>query len=242
MLALFLLNNTPQRRIYGVLLIIAGFTAMLTQSSGTLFVGLPVGIISVLILSLRRRAIIPLIGLTILASIAMIVALQFPRFSNLLDFTQGTNFYRLRVWDSAIQMVLHHPITGIGLDQFLYAFRGTYIMPDAWQEPTLSHPHNIMLDFWTRLGISGVLWIIGVQIVFWQRLLRHYRQQQTQHNQMTLALTIGTMGAMAGLLAHGLVDNSVFVIDLAYIFMLLLYIAASIPNTSAIDEGAKTVV
>ena len=54
-------------------------------------------------------------------------------------------------------MIHDHPITGLGLDQFLYAYRGRYILPDAWQEPNLSHPHNILLDFWVRLGIFGVL-------------------------------------------------------------------------------------
>ena len=36
----------------------------------------------------------------------------------------------------------------------------------------------------------------------------------------TIALGLG--GSMAALLAHGLVDNSVFVIDLAFIFMFQL--------------------
>ena len=36
------------------------------------------------------------------------------------------------------------------------------------------------------------------------------------------AIIIGAMGSMAATLAHGLVDNSVFVLDLAYIFSLLV--------------------
>ena len=39
---------------------------------------------------------------------------------------------------------------------------------------------------------------------------------------MAFAMTLGLAGSMAGLLAHGLVDNSVFVIDLAFIFMFQL--------------------
>jgi hypothetical protein len=44
------------------------------------------------------------------------------------------------------------------------------------------------------------------------------------------------MGSMVNVLAHGLVDNSVFVQDLAYIFVLLLGLAIQLSNTSAIDE------
>ena len=39
----------------------------------------------------------------------------------------------------------------VGLDNFLYAYRGRYILDAAWQEPNLNHPHNIVLDFATRL-------------------------------------------------------------------------------------------
>ena len=38
------------------------------------------------------------------------------------------------------------------------------------------------------------------------------------------------------LLAHGLIDNSVYVQDLTYIFVLLLVLVVYLPNTRAIDE------
>ncbi len=31
-----------------------------------------------------------------------------------------------------------------------------YLLPQAWQEPNLNHPHNWPLDWWTRLGIPGL--------------------------------------------------------------------------------------
>ena len=30
------------------------------------------------------------------------------------------------------------------LRDFLYAYRGRYLLPEAWQEPSLSHPHNVV--------------------------------------------------------------------------------------------------
>jgi O-antigen ligase len=133
----------------------------------------------------------------------------------------------LWVWQSALNIIAERPLTGLGLDQFLYAFRGTYIYPDAWQEPNLSHPHNIVLDFWVRLGIGGVLWLIAVQSAFWRGMFQTIREIKLQEQDlMRFALLVGTAGSMVNLLAHGLVDNSVFVIDLAFVFMLLL----ALPN------------
>ena len=71
-------------------------------------------------------------------------------------------------------MIRDHPFTGVGLDQFLYEYRGRYILPAAWQEPDLNHPHTWLLDWWTRLGLVGMLlglgwWLAGLAAT-WQRL------------------------------------------------------------------------
>jgi hypothetical protein len=52
-----------------------------------------------------------------------------------------------------------------------------------------------------------------IQFVFWRRIRRHGRRDP---------LTLGLVGSMAALLAHGLVDNALFFPDLALSFFLLL--------------------
>jgi hypothetical protein len=62
----------------------------------------------------------------------------------------------------------------------------------------------------------------------------------------TFILKAGTAGAMVNLLAHGLVDNSVYVNDLALVFALLLALAvwndrhsksaAAVVHSRAADE------
>ncbi|MEQ8673417.1 MAG: O-antigen ligase family protein [Aggregatilineales bacterium] len=226
--------NRFRTYLSGFALGIMAIALILTQSVGALFIGIPITVSTMLILIYRRKALLPLIILGVIGVIGILFALQFPRFNNILDFTQGTNFYRLRVWDSGINIIKDHPITGLGLDQFLYAFRGIYILPDAWQEPNLSHPHNFLLDIWIRLGIFGVIWFTFTQFLFWRTLFRHL-STVNERDRIQIAIIIGAMGAMIDILAHGLVDNSLFVIDLAYVFMTLLAIATTSPNISAID-------
>jgi O-antigen ligase len=232
----FVLLPLDQRRrlIAGGLLLLMLVAAMLSLSAGALFLGLPVAVGGVLLLCLKRRAVLPLLGLLLLGAIITGIALQTPRFLRVLDVTQGTNFYRIRVWQSTAHIIADYPLTGIGLDQFLYRFRGEYIMPDAWEEPDLSHPHNVFLDFWVRLGLLGVGWFITIQVIFWRRMRRWY--SLTSRDPLLRAIVVGGMGAMLNLLAHGLVDNSVFVLDMAYIFVLLVGIASWPVNIGAIDE------
>lgn len=232
--------DKPRRMIAVVLTGLFIVTVFFTQSAGALLLGLPVGICVVIVLFFRRRAWLPLLGLAVCALIAAVLLSNSPRFARIINFDDGTNFFRIRVWQSALNMIADHPLTGVGLDQFLYAFRGRYIMPDAWQEPDLSHPHNILLDHWTRLGLLGVALLIGTQAVFWRKLRQAWRVREKLFP-LLYALLVGTAGSMAGTLAHGLVDNSIFVHDLIYVFALSLFIAHYLA-ASALPAGDQAAV
>ena len=208
-----------RRALGGAALLVMGAALLLSQSAGALFIGVPAAVIGVLLFTYGRRALLPIAGLGAAGAALAAVALRFERFARLFDFDEGTTFFRLRVWESAVQIIRERPITGLGLDQFLYAFQGRYMMPDAWQEPYLSHPHNIVLDFWTRLGLLGVALLVWMQTAFWRAALHLYRGAR---DPLLRAVVIGLLGCMINTLAHGLVDNSIFVQDLIYVYLLLL--------------------
>ncbi len=98
----------------------------------------------------------------------------------------------------------------------------------------MSHPHDFLLDWWVQLGIFGVIVFAWIQVAFWRRAFAIYRQ--VNRDPLALALVVGAMGSMINLLAHGLVDNSVFVNDLAYVFVLLLGIVAQLAATPTPKE------
>lgn len=241
-LAFLLISIDRTRRIAAGIIILPILLALvLSQSAGAIFLGVPFATATVILLARRRRALLPLVGLGAVAVASFAIALRSARFARLLDFSSGTNFVRIRVWQSAINIIQDYPLTGIGLDQFLYAFQGRYILPDAWQEPNLSHPHNFILDFWIRLGLMGVLVFIWIQALFWKTMFRVY-SLVWQRDPILLALAVGVMGCMVNLLAHGLVDNSVFVHDLAYVFVFILALSQNLTNMRAIDAQNKIMV
>jgi O-antigen ligase len=139
-------------------------------------------------------------------------ALAGTRLAGALDLQRGTGFFRLNLWQSALTMWRDHPWLGVGPDNFLYAYRSFYILPAAWQEPNLSHPHNIALDFATRLGTLGLLIGGGMIVGYIVQIRRTLRRDR--------ALAVGCAGLLAAMLGHGLVDHSFFLIELAYPFML----------------------
>jgi len=200
--------------------VLLGLTAILTKSAGALLLGIPASVLLLLFLWDRRAGLIAAVVGVVSGLAALVPLLQTPRFARILDFSSGSSFFRVKLWQSAWRMIADRPLLGYGLDQFLYHYRGRYIALEAWQEPNLSHPHNVLLDFWTRLGLGGVMLLIGMQLAFWRTCLALY--QSLRDDRLLWAVILGTMASMADVLAHGLVDNSVFVLDLSYIYALLM--------------------
>ncbi|MCB9451772.1 MAG: O-antigen ligase family protein [Anaerolineaceae bacterium] len=231
---LLIQTDTRRRAAAGISLLFMLAAAFLSQSVGAIFIGIPISVAVLLLLVWPRHTWKILVSMVVTGGGLFAVSLQSARFARVLDFTSGTNFFRLRVWQSALNIIHDYPLTGLGLDQFLYAFRGHYILPDAWQEPNLSHPHNIILDFWVRLGFGGIAILLWLQVFFWKNIARAHRVTR-QERGVLLAVTVGTIGSMVNLVSHGLIDNSVFVQDLSLVFMLLLGLSSYLPNISAID-------
>ncbi len=148
--------------------------------------------------------------------LALIPFSQTQRFQNTFDLSEGsTAFFRIKLWQASWTMLQDYWPLGVGLDNFLYQYRTRYILPEAWQEPNLTHPHNILLDFGTRLGLGGIVILFWLQIAYWHNAWQLYKAQFDP-------LVLGLMGSMIVFLAHGLVDNSYFLVDLAFIFFLIV--------------------
>ncbi|MCW5879427.1 MAG: O-antigen ligase family protein [Anaerolineae bacterium] len=216
-LALLVWGSSRARRwAYAVALLPIIAALFLTFSTGAWLVGVPA---SLLFLGLMqgRRALAVVIGLVGVAVLALLPFARTERVGRLmrLDEAQTLEWRRL-LWQSALDMIRDHPWLGVGLDNFLYEYRETYIRSDALADRNLSHPHNIVLDYWTRLGVLGVLALVMGQVGFWSSGLRLWR---TLSGDLRI-LTLGLMASMVNFLAHGLLDNSFFLVDLAFIFML----------------------
>jgi O-antigen ligase len=220
-LVAFLVMGSGRRRIaYALALLPIGLAMILSFSKGALFLGLPASLLVVLILWRRLRSgrIWPwLAGFAAAAIVALFIALQIPQLAGRLNPQGATGFFRMNLWRSSWNMFVDHPWFGVGLDNFLYEYRGRYIMDAAWQEPNLNHPHNVFLDFATRLGLAGIL--TGLWL-FWS-YVRVAIRLPSRCTPAWRPVAVGATGAIAYTLAHGLVDHSFFLVDLAFSFFLI---------------------
>jgi len=189
----------------------------LTHSRGAWLLGVPLALLFLGLIR-GRRALLAASAAVIGAFLALLPLAGAERIRSLLDLSGGTGFLRLKLWQATLNMIRDHPLFGVGLDNFLYQYP-RYMLPEAWQEPDLSHPHNILLDWWTRLGVLGVGALIWMLVGFFTLALRAYRSLEEGELRI---LVLGLMASMVDFLAHGLIDNSYFLVDLAFVFFLSL--------------------
>jgi O-antigen ligase len=202
---------------YGLALLPVGLALLLSLSRGAILLGVPAGLLIFGLFSERRWRYLAF-ALLVIFGIALIPLFQTPRFAGLLDPSRGTTALRLSLWRSAWQMFLDHPFWGVGPDNFLYAYRTRYVLPSAWEEFNLAHPHNWVLDFASRLGLGGVIVFVWMLVRFCKRVKPLVRDPEPQRR----ALALGCTASMMASLAHGFVDASYFYIDLAFVFFFTL--------------------
>lgn len=217
-------GSVRRRAIYCLIGLPIVLCLYLTYSRGAWLLGLPAAFIFLGLMRGKKTLLITLLAILVIA-LSLLPLIGTERLASLVNTQSGTTFLRLKLWQGSLNMIRDHPLLGVGLDNFLYQYRTRYVLPEAWEELDLSHPHNIILDFWTRLGILGVIAIGWLQFAFFRKALHLYRQQEDRDLR---ALLLGLMASMVAFLAHGLIDNSYFLVDLAFVFCLTIGIVASV--------------
>ena len=218
-------NSWKWRLTWGLSAALTAGTVFLTFSRGALFLGLPAGGLAVLLAAIATRRCWPeakwliwiLVGTAAVGMAALVPFLDTPRMSGVLNWRESfTSVVRVHLWRSALAMFADHWWSGVGPDNFLYRYRGFHIEPTVWNEPGLNHPHNIVLDLLTRLGLPGFL--TGLALA-WVAVLGLLRQLSSARPQ---PMAVAALGACTAGIAHGMVDASYALPELWMAWVLLL--------------------
>lgn len=117
------------------------------------------------------------------------------------------------------------------IDNFHSVLYGSGELREKYWQPVeiYLYPHNIFLNFWTELGLLGMLVFTWLIIKYLYKSLRIYLQRNNY-------LSLGLFAAMITILVHGLVDVPYFKNDLSALFFILLALLASIMVESKLAE------
>lgn len=183
---------------------------LFTKSQGT-WIGVGAGVlVFIFFMSYKKLA-------TAIAVAGIIFSLVVPSMRQAVLFKDQANQNRLRLWGYSWTFLEASPqnfILGTGVRQFFRKVQKPYY--DKHVMERLIYPHNIFLNFWTEIGLSGML-AVGAMLGYVLYVANKIRLQDK-------VIGAGLMAMLSTLVVHGLVDVPYFKNDLAFLFWILMVI------------------
>ncbi len=199
----------------------AALVATLSRSG---WLGFLVAVIALAVLVPQRRRQIALVAA------AVVVVLVLAGFADPVAGRMGTaeggspldTFNaRVPIWGAAVSMIIHHPVFGIGVNNF------GYLIQSYNSDLTVNQAHNLFLNIAAErglLGIAAFLFLVGVAF----RALRSAWRNAPSFS--FRVLTAGVIASLLGFFAHSLFDVSYYDYKILLMFWLVVGIAASLPG------------
>lgn len=214
-------RDGPPDRLYGakmismMIIIMLSSIAIVLAKTEAAFIAIPVALVITTLLSpqLSRTKKYLLITSLLIVGLGSL-AIEPIRTKIFLQDYSGQ--VRLSQWKETIALLKDHPITGSGLGNYPNALRPYHT---DWQYEIFQYPHNILLNFWSELGLLGVIalllfiWLVAKQV--WNN----------RHDPFVLAAG----AALLTMCIHGLVDVPFFKNDLA--MLTAFFLALSVIST-----------
>ncbi len=228
-----LLPNTRSWRLWriacGLFSLVIGLGVLASFARGA-WIGVFVALAAAAIIA-RHKWMLAALGAVVLAGLAALPFINITRITSAFDFSteDNTGVARAKIWAAALRIIKDHPITGIGQDQFLYA-DPSYGVPQL-RFFTVSHPHNWILDFWLRLGLPGLLWLVALLVFFFRHA---YLLWARLRGSAAGALVLGLIASMIDFVVHGLLDMAYFTMDSALTFWTIVGLVTILDRLSPV--------
>ena len=100
--------------------------------------------------------------------------------------TDGSNLGRIYVWESDKQMIMDHPVTGVGPGLWQKTYREHYKLKKETQD--LGHSHNNLLQITSESGLLGLIGFLGFSIFVICKSLKNYIKTRNPYD---LSILVG---------------------------------------------------
>ena len=100
--------------------------------------------------------------------------------------TDGSNLGRIYVWEADKQMIIDHPVTGVGPGLWQKTYREHYKLKEETQN--LGHSHNNLLQIASESGVLGLVGFLGFSIFMFCKSLKHYVKTRNPYD---LSILVG---------------------------------------------------
>ncbi len=128
---------------------------------------------------------------------------------------------RISIWRDTLKLVRQHPLFGTGLGTFSVAYPS---VQTSFLNLIVDHAHCDYLEVVSELGLPGGILVFGSILWVLAQTIRHYGEAVDRFD---TAASLGCIGSIAAMLAHGLADFNLYIPANALVFTVILALAWS---------------
>lgn len=252
-------NKWGQKIVFSCLIILSFLTIVFARSEGAIIAFLAASFVFFFFAGKKKRVIVSVLAL-VLTSVILIFSPLRTTFFEKASFSDLSGQIRLQQWKETVRTLKGKAFfLGNGLSNYQQAVtpyhqEGIFFNYDGmenfdalvWATPELRekywqpveiylYPHNIFLNFWSEIGLLGLLAFMYLMIravALGIKLYKHYSGKDDKKKYLVL----GIISSLVSVFVHGLVDVPYFKNDLAAFFWLLIALLSIIKIEKQIEE------
>ena len=195
-------NLSNKIRLFYLITILINIPAVVFENTRIVYIGLGVIFPLIILFSFKNKikAIICII-LLFLYSFAFfsISPTSVNRFNTIAvtDKSDFSNYQRILMWNSSINMFIDYPIFGVGIGNWHEQYNTKYRSPIPHDD--YYHPHNVFLDMLSEAGILGGISYLLLFIYLYYISIRNYLKKQD-------LITLAYIASLLAYTLNGLTD------------------------------------
>lgn len=171
-------NNLPKYiRIFFFVTILVNIPAIIFENTRIVWISLFIVFFIIIFLSINKKIYLLLIFSLLIITSYNIFQIS-PNSINRLQTISSTNsnvqpnYERILMWQSALNMFIEHPITGIGIGNYHKEYVSHYRSPSSKEDTW--HPHNVLLSMLAQSGLIGTIGYLLLFIYLYYKSISNY--------------------------------------------------------------------
>ncbi len=209
--------------LLGFLFIVTIIAVIFSRSRGGILATFLTIVFIGLLAQLKTKKKAWMLGLAVFVLIAVGYGLWIglnPVVSRFMAFKGGVNYLeaegRLSFWQSSLGLIRQHPVFGIGLGAFQWAFSH---FQTTFLTYTVDHAHNDYVEIIAETGILGAALLFIPILGLLARMIHSFLTDSRRYRP---SVTLGCIGATLALLIHSVTDFNLHVPANALVFAVVL--------------------
>ena len=207
-----------------------GIGAIILAKSDGAFIGLAAGLAVFGLIYNRKTRLAVAIAIMAVSVAILVIPGVGQKVANQFLLGDWSGYVRQTIWSETWQMLKDNPLFGAGLAGYQTVFAPYHLSRGI---EIFMYPHNIFFNFWSEVGMLGLVALVWLVIMFFKKLIMEFKFLISE------PFATAALSAMIIILVHGLVDVPYFKNDLSFLFWIIIAMPFILPKSEKSGKMGK---